>query len=288
MEFFEKIQIQVPPLSGHWIPLYIEPIVGSGERLTIAIAFQVNNQKFEIKQVIRQEVIDGIFGSSASGFTGIVDAIVEYYKSKCESIQNISSVKPPFVGIIIGSLTPFYAADMNGIMFQAVTASASLGSITFDLETESAIDDGKSSDRFASSIQLETVKASPILSPYFGRRLSVGNRGIQTKYGFVNGRYGANFGTISPAYVPQYANIIKARVLDLEALKLNCTEEQPTNFGMIVLRPEKNDLLISGKVHGKIDDTVHHLEDLSMSIGIELIEVFSPVQAANHLIKRAA
>lgn len=288
MMFFNNLNIQYPSLKGKWLPIFIEPIVGSGERIAIAIAYSFSNGELILKQVIRQDVIEGIYGGISSGFSGIVSSAIESISIKHLQISELQNIKVPFSGILFGPITECYASDENDLLVQAVSMTASLGTISFDTESEHVSDDGKGNERFITAIHNETLTINPGIIQNFNRKLSVGKGKIQTRYGFVNQKIAANFGTISPAYISQYANNIKAKILDLEALKIYCEEEHPETMEMIVWRPEKNDPLVSKKAMSKIEDTVAHLRDLTQTIDLGFSEVFSIRQAAEYLTSKAA
>lgn len=288
MSFFSATKIQYPGLKGKWIPIYLEPIMGSGERIAVAILYCIGNDEVKIRQVIRQEVIDGIYGSASENFTGIVSAVIEYLAEKMPRISMASEFKLPFGGILLGIQQDCYASDENDLLSQAVSLTASLGTISFESESEQVIDDGKGNERFVTAVHNETITINPGIIQNFNRRLSVGNGKILTRYGFVNGKIAVNFGTLSPAYIPQSANNVKAKILDLEALKIHCEEETPESIEMIVWRPDVNDPLVSKKTMTKINDTIFHLHDLARTIDLGFSEVFSIRQTAEYLTSKAA
>ncbi|MEI7100276.1 hypothetical protein ACOIDY_32600, partial [Klebsiella pneumoniae] len=70
----------MPATSGRWASVYLEPMIGSGERLTVAVATITSSGEILVKPAIRKEVIEAMYGFKAPAFINVVDLILSSLK----------------------------------------------------------------------------------------------------------------------------------------------------------------------------------------------------------------
>jgi len=91
-----------PDYDGEWAPIFFEPILASGERITIAIAVLGEGNEFKVFDTLSNEVIDTLYGSKSEQVINIVKwcrASLEQYISVNRSLLGWES---PINGIFMG------------------------------------------------------------------------------------------------------------------------------------------------------------------------------------------
>ncbi len=76
-----------PPGPGHEFrgaPVYLEPMMGSGERLAIAAAV-TGQSMYAVEGLVRPETAECLYGAKAPAFLGLVEAITRSLASSRRS-----------------------------------------------------------------------------------------------------------------------------------------------------------------------------------------------------------
>ena len=113
----------MPPCRGVWLPIYIEPIMGSGERITIIIAAVAKVEGKAIR-AISTDTAMRLYGHKA--LSDQIELILVSVQEFLKKNQNIEAWKPPLSGVFIGRLRDAASNDIDGIINQGLTMSASL------------------------------------------------------------------------------------------------------------------------------------------------------------------
>lgn len=66
---------RTPAVTGEWASVYLEPMIGSGERLTIAVAAKCSDKYVDVRPAIRQEIIEVMYGHRSQAFNSMVDVV---------------------------------------------------------------------------------------------------------------------------------------------------------------------------------------------------------------------
>lgn len=124
----------IPSYSGHWRTIYLEPIIGSGERIAIVVFAIGSDRRLKVAQSIRVELLDCLYGLQAGNIQSMIDWIILSLHDAYKSKGNLDNWIPPFGGVTCGAFIEAADHDIDGILKQAVRFTASLSNIALDAD----------------------------------------------------------------------------------------------------------------------------------------------------------
>lgn len=290
MNTLTKLFPEPPTYKGLWQSIYIEPIVGSGELISVAAVAFGNNNEFRIIQSIQNELLDCLYGSQSPDMQGMIDWLIESASLEIKRNGNLIGWISPFNGIKVGK--PFEAADENieGILRQAIRFTSSLSILALDAEREENEEyPRKYTEQWTTSIAEELRSINPHLSSFFKQKIQVSESNLLTTYGFLTERYVSNFGLLVPIRLASSLNGIKAKLFDLESLKRsNVVLIKPEKYEILIGTPSLKDPTLSSKSIQKIKETIKMVTELAKVENVGVFRAENARQAAEYLSKIAA
>ncbi len=278
----------LPGYDGEWAPIFFEPILASGERITIAIAVLGEGREFKVFDTLSNEVIDALYGSKSEQVINIVRWCRSSLEQHISVNRSLLGWKSPINGVFMGRVTQACDSDIYKIARQAIQFSSSLSSLSMAAERdyEDFKESNKQSERWQESIIREVLTINPNYKKCFKVKVELGNSNVKTQFGFLTASTAINFAIVSPVRSAASLNNIKARILDLDYLKNSDLLFSPDNFALIIGVPKKDDVTIEKKTKIKISDIldsiyeigdkeniiVHTAED-SYSAAVKLIDI---------------
>lgn len=280
-----------PSYEANWTPIYFEPILLSGERITIAIVVTDFKGNFEIFPTLREDVLESLYGIKSKNLSNIVSQCKESIREHLKKNKSLKSWSPPFKGIFQGKLTP--AADDNifKIAQQAIQRCSSLSSLSMAAENdyeEETKQSQKISQRWQESVIRSVLNKQPKFSEYFKVKIEIDRSKTKTQFGFLSDKSAINFGVLSGFGHSSSLNTIKARILDLEHLMNSSSLILPENYSIIIKTPQKNDVSITENIREKLSDTIYTIQDIGQKSNVSIYTVENSEMAADKLIKIAA
>lgn len=264
-------QLAFPPrrdkVRGSWVPLYIEPVVGSGERITIGVAV-ANGGSFLVVPVPALERLSCLYGSEN-------EALMFAAKSALDSMEGLlaksgpeglDSWSSPFDGIFKGSLRNGAGNSLGEIARSALMLCSSL--VEKLAETEE-LDESRvaiSESRLEKLIKERVVATRPGLEQAFGRTFQAHPRARAAKVGFVGQHIAANFSLLAPPYVSRQVKDAKAKLWDLAQVQeyLHAREfnlsSNLNRFELLVHRVRDDDPQYSDRQILQVQEAVYELE----------------------------
>lgn len=177
----------IPPITAYWRAIYLEPILYSGEKITIFIIIKDENNKFSFHKAIKEDVIKQLFQKNSQNMLGLIN-----YLERSFLRNDFPTWKIPFNGITLSEWFSAVDFSLEGILTQALTQSSSLGTF-FGLQDEMPpskinINVPTWSEEIKNIIYFE----KPELSQFFDRKVSV-TKHTSFTYDFAYSNYISNF-----------------------------------------------------------------------------------------------
>ncbi|ELN4741056.1 hypothetical protein RZ737_004862 [Escherichia coli] len=117
---------QFPPLPEYvasWQAIYMEPVMGSGERVAVAvIAFDADG--CEVLVTLSESRLQALFGEQADGMATMI-GMVAGAAQKHGQAGHLLNFKPPLGGVIIGELREAMGDDRADVLQQTASLSSS-------------------------------------------------------------------------------------------------------------------------------------------------------------------
>ena len=277
---------QIPLLQGHWQPVYIEPIFGSGERMTAAIVISLPG-KMEIRSVIRPDALRTLYGAKARGLRGIVELAVDSLSQYVLDHRTLDGWVSPMTGIHLGAARLSAGDSVEGILAQAVQLSASLCNLT---RLAVKADDDKReahlvSRNWASQIKDIVATERVDLIPYFDQQGKFFSEGEPVRFGFLGKGLVAHFGVFRPTRLSLSYKDARGRLWELaRARKL----AEIARTGLILYVPRNDDPSFDQKQLRSAERAYAELELEAKEEHVAVHVVHNTPDGANEVIKLAA
>lgn len=280
-----------PSYRGRWTSVYLEPMMASGERFTVAVAAYGHDGKFCVHPAMRPHVIDAMFGEKAEAFNNLIGLA-------CSSLCHHLSVNgsfddwvPPTSGFAMGRVRETASYDLTGLLRQAVCMTASLAALDLDVGLESEAEmTAETQDRWAKQFRDAVLARQPRLSGYFHQNFHLSEEARPARIFYLSNQVAINTGRLEPgSTLPQLLQRNKAGLLDLLSIKDNNNSLININhFELIVFRPKLNNPLYSKKQIDLLSQAVETLEIIGKEHDLVVATVESADQAAERLFQAEA
>lgn len=284
-----------PEYEADWAPVYLEPIVQSGERLTIAVVAKSDDQVNGCL-TISEKALKCLYGESAVGMhrmmTLALQRALEYAESGFDG-----SFAGGMHGLSVGKRRKGLGMNMAHILRQASSLTSSLSSVHSEaLLDEDDVDD----DPIAYELNLGQLRADiqervlgilPRLRDRFNLPLHTqALQGARGNLFFAGNRMAASLAKIKPSkQISRHVDGAKSRLWDLHFVKHKVVDAPQNKCTLFIWTPKD----LNRFDPGLITEYEQNLEDLqrqSIEDGIEPHVFYGAEEAAAAIIdyERAA
>lgn len=289
MNNLENLFPPPPTFFAKWQAIYIEPIVGSGERISIAVLAIGANNEYKIIQAIREDLLDCLYGSNAKNMQSIIRWVIESANNELKYKLSLSEWEIPVDGVIVGELRSAADESIDGILQQAIRFSSSLSKLAPDLEREGKLHSKRNmTENWGKSISNEMLTINPNLSPFFRKSFKLSKSEAYTTFGFCNNKYVSNFGILAPERLSASLLTMKSKLFDLGALKKSKVPNKIESYEMIISISSFTGLTQPSKSINKAEEKVQMLTEVAASESIGIFKAGSAKEAAMHINQIAA
>jgi hypothetical protein len=286
---YEKLFLEASsknPYKAKWAPIYFEPVMGSGEKITVAIvAMNEDRSEYKAVQAIRPQVIKAMYGSQHKNFSNIIEFIIDNINKHIEINGDFVNWKSSLYGALLGEPKKSRAENMTGILRQAIQLTASLSSLTFDEQVKNI----NQNDIWSRQFKEQVIFSDRRLEKYFDAKFEIPNGRPITLF-YSSDKLAMNTCKLLPATVNQDYEKNKAKLIDLDFVR----EQRELNFQdkiyeLIINKPSTlSDHTLSSKVIDNIETSFYNLSQMGSKMGIKVVDVPSPETASDYLIGQEA
>lgn len=261
-EMFSNTEIY----SGQWMPIYLETIPGSEERICAVIAVKGDDGDSKVIRTLHRKTISHLFGSQSKGINKAIDWIVQDIASKLQAPEmGLNDCLLPITGFVNGEIRESASQSLAGIAEKAAGLSTAVGGLH--------VDDEEKQKYFSTRLKESLVGINKKYSLFIDQTYKVHNRNV--KFGIVtSGLIGQYHGIYSNT---ASFNSALAKMVALEDLKLEGILDQcATTREFFVARTEHGDK--------KTQDRL--ISDLNYELGkreIPMSTYSGPEELAEHL-----
>jgi hypothetical protein len=251
-----------------WAPIYIEPMVGSGERLTIGVAV-ANADNHLVVPVVSLPRLSCIYGKENEGLIfaagKALDDMGVHLSSEGKSI--LETWVSPFEGLYKGPIRIGSGNSLEEIARNALMLCSSL--VEKLEESEEEPDDAHgvmSESRLERLVKEKVLINMPRLENAFGREFKPEANVRKTNIGFVGEHLVANFSLLAPPYLARQVKDAKAKLWDLVQLQEYVhgaqfdLDPQLSRFELLINRISQDDPQYSDRQVESVQEAVNELE----------------------------
>lgn len=254
-------------VRAEWMPIYIEPMVGSGERICVGVA-TANDIGFLVVPVVALNRLECVYGKDAEAILLAADFVVNNLQGALtkNGAAALHDWKPPMEGVYSGRIVRGAGASLEEIARTGLTMCASLVECLADADEEAnSTANRMNGNRLEQLVKEKVLSVRPRLEPRFGRQYKRGENVRSVTIGFVGDVIAANFGVLVPQCLSGNVNNIKAKLWDLAQLRQDfalpsLVASKVTLFEMLVYRPSSEMPEYSNRQLKGINEAVNELE----------------------------
>ncbi len=278
---------KLPNYPFSWRSIQVEPILLSGERITIGAIIQGVDKALVAAKLISasklKKVYGNEFGSKISDALSIcVNSAEEFYLNKSLTTE----WTPPLGGFYLNNVNSSVAENIEEALMIAASYCSSF-SVSLDSERVNSIKPNISAPESWRKSIIDAVRVKNVdLAHCFDKKVAITGSGVPISFGFVSHNYAAHFDAISDIKSIQHSLVrAQSKLWQLDRLRDNLDNLFP---------PEECELLIQtpSKLEDREADVVNEfISELEYEASRRELGIYassSVDSAAIHLIDKAA
>lgn len=279
----------LPDLTASWAPIRMEPIPGSGEKLTVAIALEMGNTQ-KVISAIPHEVAQAIFGKQGDNMLGLIATASTHLRNHFAHGGHLQNWRSPLSGIYVGELEEGQGDTVEEILEQAMRSTACLSAMTLEFQARQNHDEPRNA--LITKVKQSMKEIAPQLERYFKKDVPVRIRNSQVTVhcDYFSQNLAINISAMSPGNrLGQQFESLTSRICRLQQLRSHealFKESQATE--VIVQIPTEQYLAELSKNEPKrvqdFRDRLLMAEDLAEDRQVALVPAHDPAHCAR-LIK---
>lgn len=280
------LNIRIPSAPSHIatiLPIYFEPMMGSGERLTIAVGAVSEDGKLnDVRQVIRPNVLECMYGKQAQGIQDFINIVVEDLRDSIHEGKAFSDWIPPLSGIFKGTERKEAADRWEDIFKHASLLHSSLSEYIQKTADEKI-------EKWPLKIKHILERENPEIAKCINSRVKITQKGLPLQIGFFYNTYAANFGFLGglPSQVSGSMSFLRSKLWELNQIKQ----------GTLLFAPEKTELILgepypqqslTNRQSQRVIDAVEEIEFEAARMDIKIAKVKDANEAAFRILDQVA
>ncbi|MDR5813350.1 hypothetical protein QCE62_07055 [Caballeronia sp. LZ033] len=279
------IPFELPDYSADWWPIYLEPIPGSGERLTIAVITVGRDGQRQVRSTLPKAALTMLYGEHSTGMMAVVVQTLERVQRQLDEHTDPKKITLPFGGVFLGQPRDALADDINGVFDQAIRLTSSLGVTAFGEANSRTSEVARVFAEWSLKVRESVLRKHATWDERFERNVKVSGK-KSARISYMHHEYAANFGVIRPR---QGADIraLKIKIFDLEQVR----RQNPLTVRQVeVLVGVPNEATpgLTTRDARSISENFEYIYYEGRARDIVVRKFDSPREVAKHLVKQAA
>lgn len=281
-----------------WAPIYLELMVGSGERICIGVVAADANDVI-VSKVSGVERLACVYGEQIDGLVFASELAIRATRVKVaqDGIHSLPTWMGVMDGLVIGPIRKGAGTSLDDVAQSGLLQSASLHfspeQQIRDVEEDVPSSFDSSCARLENLIRDTVVAARPDLLPAFGRVIRTSEHARPTKIGFVGRRLAANFSILIPGRVKSHVDLAKAKLWDLTQLRVGLNADlfnfsSDLEYELLLYRTHPEDPAYNNRQLMAIKAAVLELEEEADKASIRCRPLDSPSKIADVVLSKEA
>ncbi len=271
---------QRPPKQYQTAPIYLEPMQGSGERITVA-GVVVGKQETLIESLIASDTAEALYGSQGKNLLALADMIIADLGQHLTQ-HPLKKWQPALSGTTLGKVQSARADNAKHALAQIAQLHASLCRLPalMALEDDEQEQQGKDNTLKAwiKQVQSHAIAKYPDLQAWFNVKETL-SHGDSVILHYARQPLAANIGLVTPANMNSRINDAKIKLWNLDHLPAIYSQRR------LILGIPRNDApeMADDKVKNKVLDKIDALCDEAQKSRIDVQTTHTADEAAELL-----
>lgn len=282
---------KLPDYHAQGAPIFLEPIIGSGERVCVAVAARGDDAAFQVLPVIQPSTANRMLGDNGAKLINLLDLGINSLKRHLALGEQFQTWQSPIGGMKLGEIIDGQVSDLNMMMRTVARNHAFLANIADFRAADAPEDEESASERWLSQVREATSVLNPLLDGYFSRQVRLTPHSAPTRIDFHGIRFAAQLSRILPGgALSGFVTKAKAKLWDLEALRELCVSKSvsPESYELILFRPTDDDPNYSENQIRRLNEALNELEEAGDKQSLRVRPVYSAEEAADRIVAAEA
>jgi len=273
---------------AEYAPVYWEPIVLSGERITALIAVAGHDGNVLVERVLREDVLRLFYPGQEQGVGAMLEMVRVSLHQHLAAIGSFAGWRPPLTGFFLGEANKTQADVLAAVPAQVAALCASLATVHL---AEDVDEEGQaisfSENRWRQDVKTIATTRLARIKDNFSLDFYIAEGARKTVIDYVSARQVINLGLIHASAIKRTLNDTKAKVLDLAALRdSDHLLSNDARYAVMVWRPTEADYGLSDRQLKTVGEAFHQLETEGNRLGIVIKGYSQADKAAEDLVLR--
>lgn len=276
----------VPQHAFQWVPVFIEPMRGSGERLTALVVAVGIDGAYSVRVVLRAKILKCMYGDQGPKLLGMARLCERSLVEHLTQQRPLEAWNPPLATMTVGEQRAAVANNLEDVIRRAARLTASTSGTDL-LEADPAeVDAGAPEvDHWIAQIRTSVVERAERLAPMFNQTVSVSAGAMSTRLGFSGARIAANFDALIPGNnFSTKRHRAKSRLLDLQALRDQIDLVQRVSYELMLWVPPAAMPIYSPKELEAVRSAFLELEEIGDKHEVRVVGLQSATDAADRIL----
>lgn len=288
----------VRTVRARWAPIYLSPIMGSPERLVVAVAV-ASERGFHLEAANALKRLECLYGPSAETALFAIEVATEELTTALAASgpSALTEGTLVFSGVTVGQVLEGEARTEKDLAITWMNALSSLYRTNEPMNEERGVVDldptrASQPDRLPVLVLDHVRTVAPPLIEYFSdeirshrrRRATSGIAGINIDY--AGSKYVANFATLQVSTRAHSVDRIKRKMFDLKVRRdADHGLFEPRTHEMIVFTPPLDSPLITEGQRSRLDEALEDLTEQSKTEGFALLAMHAVPEIGHRLLQ---
>lgn len=274
------------PDTHPWRALLWEPVAGTGERLMIGAVYRFQGE-WGASRIIRDDVLDSLYGSAASGARRLLDYGLSLFHDAARASNSLENLGVPLAGLFPSEPRATAATSVGDLLRIAALMHSSLANLD-------KLDDYDESDaplaeevtrRFGTDVRAQVLASRPDLESAFSRTGVLVPGGDPVRFGFASPSTLAHFNVLSPVRQGASLRDARARMFELQRGRIL---GQQRYAALISAVPRDDDATLGDRQRYRLREVRAEIASESEAVGVRYIPVHTATDGAMQLLQLEA
>lgn len=247
-----------------YYPLYLEPIVYSGERLVVAIAFKdTEGNEAKVYETTKPEVWELIYNNGGKALASYANDAIKSMQDWCTNLNSKwSDYIAPFEGLYQGEQKTVFDNNIDDAIAQVVENISSLSAVRF----VNSNDEGFNHSSVLNRIQNQVVTKNQIFKNRFKKETKLWDKTYSLDY--VGNKYAMNFAVLNPKATnfSQQQDRTTSYAVQLNSIRTHQVIGRLEEYAISIIVPDSS--LLTNNESQRLDTSLTHLEKMFDDIEI--------------------
>lgn len=267
-----------------WRPLFWEPVADTGERIMVGVVHAYGGHGAAAR-LIRDDVLDCLYGKASSGVRNLLDAALEMYAEMAKA-GPLDAIEHPVLGLYPGPLRCTAARNVNELLHTAALLYSSLANLDKldEMEEADVPQQEEIGRRFGTEVRDEVLRLRPDLAPGFGQGGELVPGGQRVRFGYFSPKAVLHFTVLHPVRIPASLRDARARLFELQRARDVAGIERAA---LIAAVPRDDDPMLGPKQREALRASRAEIEREADAVGTRWHAVHNAAEGAVRVIELA-